>query len=73
MAQKEEEDKFFFKSFKLHFFLKANVEVLSNIVTYLPSLTSSINARPAFFCIEFCHSCKKKKIIYICIYIKLVV
>ena len=26
--------------------------------THLPSLTSSINARPACFCREFCHSCE---------------
>lgn len=26
-------------------------------VTYLPSFTSSIKAKPAFFWMEFCHSC----------------
>lgn len=53
--------KIIFKKFKAQNSLKVKAEVLSNIVTYLPSLTSSIKARPAFFCIEFCHSWIKTK------------
>jgi hypothetical protein len=30
--------------------------------TYLPSLMSSIKARPACFCKEFCHSCEQSSI-----------
>lgn len=64
-------EKFFKKSFKPHNFLKVKADVLSNIVTYLPSLTSSIKARPAFFCIEFCHSWEKKQAKTSCIKTKL--
>jgi hypothetical protein len=30
--------------------------------TYLPSLISSMKARPACFCNEFCHSCEHSSI-----------
>lgn len=33
-------------------------------INYLPSLMSSINASPAFFWIEFCHSWKEKQTKY---------
>lgn len=41
-----------------------NLMYINKLILYLPSLISSMNASPAFFWIEFCHSWRERKNIY---------